>query len=321
MADISRLIEIFDVVQAGEAPYGVVPFENSSHGAVMFTLDCLADRRNVYSPLRICGEIYLDVHHFLLGRRSTPSRQQQPLDELSAGTSTPTPAHPHPVPPRSKPLCSLRHIQRIYSHPQGFGQTGVFLSAYLKGVDHIEVSSTSKAAELVAQDETGTSAAIAGEIAAEMNGLDVLARCIEDHENNTTRFFVIRKGDEAKQPLPDGLTRVGETGGKGEAAPATATAHVETQRPEFRSMVSFTVPTRSPGALADVLECFRRFHLDLTSINSLPSLIQPFQYLFFVEFEGSKLVDPEGRVEGALGDVAKVAQSWRWLGSWSNRRN
>jgi len=88
----------------------------------------------------------------------------------------------------------------------------------------------------------------------------------------------------------------------------------------FRCSATFTVPHRSPGALADVLECFRRFGLNLTSINSLPSLMEPFQYLFFVEFEGSRFGDADGRVRRALEDVAKVAQTWRWLGSWVDQR-
>ncbi|KAK3896361.1 PDT domain-containing protein, partial [Staphylotrichum tortipilum] len=85
-------------------------------------------------------------------------------------------------------------------------------------------------------------------------------------------------------------------------------------------LVSFTVPHRRPGALADVLECFRGKGLNLTSISSVPSLDGPFQYLFFVEFEGSRFDDPEGRVAGVLEGLDKVAERWRWLGSWRNRR-
>ena len=92
------------------------------------------------------------------------------------------------------------------------------------------------------------------------------------------------------------------------------------RRSPYKSLVSFTVPTRSPGALADVLDCFRKYRLDLTSINSLPSLVQPFQYLFLVEFEGSRLDDADREVENALRDVAEVAQKSRWLGSWLNQR-
>lgn len=315
--------EIFDVVQSGEVAYGVAPFENSSHGPVMFTLDCLADRRGAYGSIHVCGEIYLDVHHFLLGRRGQPAGGGADDDPalLSPGTSTPTPSQPDPQRPRARPLSDLRHVRRVYSHPQAFGQTGAFLSTYLRGVDAVDVSSTSRAAELAARDESGASAAIAGEIAAEANGLDVLARCIEDHENNTTRFFVVQRGVGPGPPLPDKLTWGDESAGSGRRPEVPEAGGSEVQQPpRYRSLVSFTVPTRSPGALADVLDCFRRFQLDLTSINSLPSLIQPFQYLFFVEFEGSKLADPDGRVNGALEDVAKVAHSWRWLGSWSNQR-
>jgi prephenate dehydratase len=193
----------------------------------------------------------------------------------------------------------------------------------------VDVSSTSRAAELAASDITGTSAAIAGLIAAETTGLDVLAECIEDREDNTTRFFVIRReaGDQTLPPLPEKLTVPSlktaipvSAGIQDLASENTPNKVIEDQPPPFKSLVSFTVPTRAPGALADVLDCFRRYHLNLTSINSLPSLIQPFQYLFFLEFEGSKTHDSEGRVQDALKAMEGVAQSWRWLGSWSNQR-
>lgn len=304
--------DVFDAVQAGSAEFGVVPFENSTHGVVNFTLDGLADRAQTYVDLSVCGEVYLDVHHFLLGykqkQQSPPAlpHQQQHLSPTStagqeeasaAGTSTPTQNNPNPPHPRAKPLEPLGHVQRVLSHPQAFGQTNAFLSTYLRGVDCVDVSSTSKAAETASRDETGATAAIAGELAAEMFGLDVLARCIEDRDDNTTRFFVLRKrsGDV-------------EEGTKDEDVKG------------HKSLVSFTVPHRSPGALAGVLDVFRKYGLNLTSINSLPSLIQPFQYLFFVEFEGSRHHDPEGRVKGALEEVDKVAEGWRWLGSWESAR-
>ena len=81
-----------------------------------------------------------------------------------------------------------------------------------------------------------------------------------------------------------------------------------------KSLISFTVDHRSPGALADVLDAFRKAKLNLTSINSRPTKVVPFQYIFFVEFEGSRLRDPDGRVEGALRGLEAHTQSWRWLG-------
>ncbi|KAK3313547.1 Prephenate dehydratase-domain-containing protein [Apodospora peruviana] len=311
--------DVFDAVQAGAAAFGVVPFENSTHGVVTFTLDCLADRGDSqrYADLAVCGEAYLDVHHFLLGR--FPSSSAASTEDVDGGngkgdgTSTPTKGNPVPIPPRAKPLVSLKHIQRVYSHPQAFGQSGAFLRTYLKGVDLVDVTSTSKAAELAAADETGTSAAIAGEISAELKGLDVLARSIEDREDNTTRFFVTKKLDQdGSGPDFDGIRLGGEEQDeRGEEG---------YQGAKYKSLVSFTVPHRTPGALADVLDCFRRGKLNLTSINSLPSLIEPFQYMFFVEFEGCRFDDPDGRVKGVMEDVGRVAQGWKWLGSWRNQR-
>ncbi|KAK0710969.1 Prephenate dehydratase-domain-containing protein [Lasiosphaeris hirsuta] len=300
--------EVFDAVQTGRTPFGVVPFENSTHGTVTFTLDGLADRTGAYASVAVCAEVYLDVHHFLLGHLPPP----EPITTTTAagngiqspGASTPTGANPDPLHPhpRARPLVSLKHIARVYSHPQAFGQTAAFLATYLRGVDIVDVSSTSRAAAMVAADVSGTSAAIAGEIAAEANGLGVLARCIEDQEDNVTRFFVIKRGEGER--------------GEGERGEGSG----EEYAGRYKSLVSFTVPHRTPGALADVLDAFRRAELNLTSINSLPSLDAPFQYLFFVEFEGSRFGDPEGRVRGVFEVLEKVAQRWRWLGSWENQR-
>ena len=56
-------------------------------------------------------------------------------------------------------------VAKVYSHPQAFGQCDGFLSRHLKGVEHVEVSSTSKAAEMAASDPSGV--AISSKIAAE----------------------------------------------------------------------------------------------------------------------------------------------------------
>ncbi|TLS23020.1 uncharacterized protein PpBr36_05844 [Pyricularia pennisetigena] len=260
---------VFDTVQAGNAVYGVVPFENSTHGVVTFTLDSLGDRGGEFGDISVCGEVYLDVQHFLLGRRNPDDPE------------------------------SLAHIRHVYSHPQAFGQTQGFTSTRLAHAELVDVSSTSRGAEMAAADVSGTSAAVASEMAAAATGLDVLARSIQDRGDNTTRFLVLRRG-------PPAVVRE-------EAAFAVPAAAAAT-----KSLVSFTVPHRCPGALAEVLQCFQRRGLDLTSINSLPSLIRPFQYLFFVEFEAADRA--ESSIAVVLEDVARVAQSSRWLGSWGSKR-
>ncbi|KAK4190382.1 prephenate dehydratase [Podospora australis] len=263
--------DVFDHVQSSQTTFGVVPFENSTHGVVSFTLDALADRDSSLEDISICGEVYMDIHHYLLGYHSRPG------DE------------------------GLGHIKRIYSHPQAFGQTIQFRRKNLsREVEVIDVASTSKAAEIAAQDKTGESAAIAGRLAGEENGLEVLRGCIEDREDNTTRFFVIRRKD-------------GPTYGAGE------------EGGEYKSLVSFTVSSHeTPGALANVLGCFKQRGLNLSSINSVPGLRRgqrAFEYLFFVEFEGCLGDgDREGRVKGVMEDLGRETSGWRLLGGWKNGR-
>ncbi|KAK4239984.1 Prephenate dehydratase-domain-containing protein [Achaetomium macrosporum] len=302
--------EVFDWVQSSRAAYGVVPFENSTHGTVTFTLDSLADRAGEYANVVVCDEVYLDVHHFLLGRLPPP-----PSSPSSSSVSAPVPAgeeEEEEEPKKGVPLTSLSHIRRVYSHPQAFGQTGAFRHRYLRHAETIDVSSTSRAAELAAADPAGTSAAIASEWAGKAAGLDVLARCVEDREDNTTRFFVLRRREGREDDEQERAGPKGDKGG-GDGDPAY-------EGGKYKSLVSFTVPHRRAGALADVLDCFRARALNLTSISSVPSLDAPFQYLFFVEFEGSRYDDPEGRVSGVLGDLERVAERWRWLGSWQSGR-
>ena len=244
----------------------------------------------------------------------------------------------------------------MYSHPQALGQCTLFLNGRLRGIETVDVSSTSRAAEMVYQESTGAapetpceSAAVSSAVAARALGLDVLARDIEDRADNTTRFFVLRRldggGGGGRAATADVETLLCRT-----RASARKTADGDERK--TKSLVSFTVPHRSPGALADVLDAFRRSGLNLTSISSRPrngpgpdpvpvpkpttpstsaSSSAPgpaddgnddgpasFQYVFFVEFEGHRDRDPGGRVRDALAGVAASARAWRWLGSWDD---
>ncbi|KAK4175979.1 Prephenate dehydratase-domain-containing protein [Triangularia setosa] len=264
---VKTIREVFDTVQAGTTEYGVVPFENSTHGPVSMTLDALADRQDDLPDIVVCGEVYLGVHHYLLG------------------------------------FGHLGNVKRAFSHPQAFGQTTKWFKRHLPGVETVEVSSTSRAAEMASEDKTGESAAVAGLMAGERYGLEVLGSKIEDREDNTTRFFVIRrKGDDG-----EGQERKKGDGGEG--------------GPKGKNLVSFSVGSHDePGALADVLGCFKQRGLNLTSINSVPGLregMRPFEYLFFVEFEGKE--DEEG-VSGVLGDLREKTRGWRYLGGWEKGR-
>ena len=237
------------------------------------------------------AETYLDVHHCLLGRSTSPTISS-PITSSTNGTH-PASLLSDPTSLGAKPTQSLSHIKHIYSHPQGLGQCSKFVSTYLPGVQRHEVKSTSLAASLVAADATNTSVSISSFAAAKANGLDVLAEGIQDSRDNATRFFVLQ--NHATAPI--------------QKDPET-TGH------RSKTLLSFTVDQRRPKALAEALMVFGQYGLNLTSINSRPSDTGPWDYIFFVEFQGSRFADPQGSVRDALGDLDKVTKGWRWLGSW-----
>ncbi|MCJ1390748.1 prephenate dehydratase [Xylographa bjoerkii] len=289
--------DIFAAVQSGAVAYGVVPFENSTYGSVVYTLDLFADRQFQYTNVYVYGEAYLDVHHCLLGHQSSSS----PVDDSLPGDATPTHQSPSPPRPKTQPLTGVRHIKRIYSHPQAFGQCEAFLSTYLKGVERQEVSSTSKAAEIVAKDTTGALAAISSKVAAQVHDLDVLATRIEDRDDNTTRFLILRRASNDESSIETEPLQLG------------------TKTHGWKTLVNFTIDHHSPGALADALQVFKISGLNLTSIGSRPSGMTPWHYIFFVEFEGRRESEGLGEVNQALAQLGSITRGCRWHGSWRDR--
>lgn len=307
-----KLSDVFHGVQESFAAFGVVPFENSSNGPVVFTLDLLIDRAEEFPEIHVCGEAYMDVQHCLLGHVPTdPAHEDKDtLSPHSSGCATPTRTKPNPREPRSKPLTSLKHIQRVYSHPQAFGQCEAFLSTYLKGVGRREVSSTSHAASIVAKGSkeeglpSGAAAAISSALAADVHGLTIMATGIQDAEDNTTRFLIIQKGPvnlEYQGLLPPKLFV--ETG-------------TETKR---KALIAFSINHETHGALANALLVFKRYRLNVTSINSRPSRIKPWHYIFLVEVEGKKELEDPDLVRMALEDLDTTTEGNKWLGCWVDR--
>lgn len=308
---MTTIEDVFASVQQGTADRGVVPFENSSNGSVVFTLDLFADLQSRYPDIIVCGESYIAVQHCLLGYHRQLQNTALSVagslhgmieSPMSSGAVTPTTKEPTPQKPTARPIGDLSRIRKLYSHPQAWGQCKAFLNTYLKGVERQDVSSTSKAAELVADDESGQSAAVSSVIAAQIHGLDVLAKGIEDRGDNTTRFFVIKRAG---------------------SAPLSGNEHSLEEKAEdelWKTLVSFTVDHENPGALAHSLSVFEKYGLNLTSINTRPSGVQNWNYIFFVELKGRKEEGTEeGSVNQALKDLNELCRAWRWLGSWENR--
>ena len=195
----------------------------------------------------------------------------------------------------------LKRINKFYTHPQVWGQCSAFLfRSDCRSIARQDSSSTSEAAAVVSEMEEDTSAAIASELAAEEYGLSKLASNIEDKGDNTTRFFVIARGG-------CGLSN----------------AHPwnDTEKSRLRkNLVSFTIDHESPGALADALSIFKKHDFNLTSINTRPSRVRPWHYIFFAECEQVRQQQhQENAIKGLISDLDVVALSCRHLGTWKDQ--
>ncbi|KAF2430351.1 PDT-domain-containing protein [Tothia fuscella] len=275
LTPVPDIPSIFQAVQSNNAERGVIPFENSTNGSVVQTLDLLADSKNQYPNIQMCGEAFVRVQHYLLGRKSTSHSQSQPTHRSSPSGA------------------NLRHVKSLYSHPQAWTQCTPFLSSAVPGRERHDTSSTSRAAEIVAADKSGSSAAICSALAAELYGLDVLAPDIEEKKGNMTRFLIIRNSPTTSPSSP--LSQNGSSS-------------------SWKSLLSFTLPqTGSPGALAQALAVFGKYGINLTSMNSRPSGERPWHYIFFIEFQGRR---GDGKVDNALAELQSVVARWKTLGTW-----
>jgi len=174
----------------------------------------------------------------------------------------------------------IEDIKRIYSHPSVFAQCRKFLTRNIKkDVELIEMPSTAASAKRVASEEKA--GAIASKWAGTIYNLNVLKEGIEDFISNTTRFIVIAKG----YPAPTG---------------------------KDKSSILFSVKDR-PGALHDMLTPFAEQGINLTKIESRPARTRPWEYMFFIDFEGH--IEDEG-VKSAISSLSALCNYLKVLGSY-----
>ncbi|MDH5778044.1 MAG: prephenate dehydratase [Gammaproteobacteria bacterium] len=198
----------------------------------------------ITSELQVCGEVELRIHHCLMG-----------TDE------------------------DLSKVKKIYSHRQSLGQCRRWLDNNLQGIERQEVNSNAEAAKLAAKEKGAV--AIAGETAAELYGLKILAKNIEDEVNNTTRFLVVGH-------------RVTPPSGK-----------------DKTSLLLLT--DNKPGALYRILEPLARNNVSMTRIESRPSGQGMWNYVFFVDVEGHR---SEPKLSKALEELSESASKVKILGSY-----
>lgn len=153
-----------------------------------------------------------------------------------------------------KPGLKIEDVRILISHPQAINQCRNFIERVLKGVEIREATSTSQAVKMALESEYV--AAIGSELAARLYGGEIMARGIEDYRDNYTRFFLLGWEDSPKM---DGC----------------------------KTSLIFSTHHK-PGALYKALGVFAERGINLTKIESRPIKGRPWEYMFYVDFEGHR---------------------------------
>ena len=199
----------------------------------------------VASPLKICAQILLRIENCLMAN------------------------------------CAREEIKTIVSHPQVFGQCRDWLLKNFPEADLVEVSSTAKAAQIAYEQAGEGVASMGGALSAELYGLTLLEKSVQDRSTNTTRFFIIGEKD---------CPRTGND----------------------RTSIAFALHDK-PGALVNALKAFEVCEINLTKIESRPSKQKEWEYIFYADLEGHQ--DDE-TVSKAITDLEKHCSMLKILGSY-----
>jgi chorismate mutase/prephenate dehydratase len=173
----------------------------------------------------------------------------------------------------------LEDVKRIYSHPHAIAQCRKWLLREAGNIPIIEVESTAKAAEIASKDETA--AAIASEMSEIVYGLKIVSKSIEDFTNNYTRFLII-----------------------GNFEP-------EITGNDKTSLV-FSVTHRA-GSLYQALKSFAENGINMTKIESRPSKMKAWEYVFYVDIDGHY---KDNRIKESIDKFSKEVSFFKILGSY-----
>jgi len=174
---------------------------------------------------------------------------------------------------------SIKKIKRLYSHPMAIAQCRQWIRNNMPDVEIKEVQSTAHAARMAVKDNDA--AALGSRLAAMTYDLNTLKKNIEDSPDNVTRFLAI------------GKTAVSATGND-------------------KTSFMFLLKHR-PGALHDTLGALARRGINMSRIESRPTKIQSWEYLFFVDIDGH---ESDKKINDALMEMEESCVVLKRLGSY-----
>ena len=240
---LEQFEDCFLALKEGRADYAVLPIENSSTGAIRQIYDLLT-RYEFY----LVGETTVRVEHCLMAPKGA----------------------------------SLDTITHVYSHEQGLFQCEQYLNAH-PAWRQVPQADTAGSAQMVAGTGDVTKAAICSARAAEIYGLEILARGINYNSHNTTRFVVV-------SPLPE-------------------------LRPGADKLSTLFVLPHEAGSLNEVLTVLAVHGLNMVKLESRPIPEHSWEYMFFLEFTGS-VTQPD--TADAIHELAQTTGDFRVLGNFKS---
>jgi prephenate dehydratase len=214
--------DVFTALSEKKADSAVVAIENSRFGSITEVYDLLLEHK-----FPIVGEVAEQIHQQLIGL----------------------------------PGAKLTDIDEVYSHPVALGQTSRFLDSKLKNAEKVEFFDTAAAVEHIKRIGSIHNAAIAGHLAAEMHNMRILAKNIEDEQQNYTRFLIIKNG------------------------------RTVVKNANKTSLVLQT--DHQPSALYRAMGIFAKRNVNLTKLQSRPISGKVWKYQFYIDVEtaGKQLDD------------------------------
>lgn len=176
---------------------------------------------------------------------------------------------------------TIADIRRVISHPQALAQSDRFLQEL--GVEIVATYDTAGSAKMIREQGLTGVAAVAGVGAAGRYGLEVLAEGIQTIKDNFTRFVQLQRSPAPREDGP-------------------------------QKTMLFLAVAHQPGSLYRALEALAKREINLLKLESRPSRNQPWEYVFYLDFEGHR--DDE-RVREALAELSQYANFCKVLGSFA----
>jgi prephenate dehydratase len=174
----------------------------------------------------------------------------------------------------------LDDIKRVISHPQALAQSDVFLRNL--GVEIVATYDTAGSAKMIREDHLEGVAAVAAAGAATLYELDILAQGIQTIKDNYTRFIVLSREPASRRAGPAKTMLV------------MATSH-------------------QPGSLYHCLGYLAENKINVLKLESRPSRQRPWEYVFYLDFEGHR---DEPSIRRALAGLVSHTTFCKVLGSF-----